>query len=199
MTQQIQAVLFDLDGVLVHSPLDLPAIKLELFGDASVFIIEGIEALPEHEQLEKNNILLKRELEAAAKATLDPAVGELFAWLEERSIKRGIITRNCREAVDLIIENHNVAFGAVVARDDSPPKPDPQAVFRACEMLDVDPIACVMVGDYIFDIEAGRNAGCRTVFLETEKFKHLETDADARIRDLGELIGVLEEWEKQES
>ena len=28
---------------------------------------------------------------------------------------------------------------------------------------------------------------------------HLETDADARIRDLGELIGVLEEWEKQES
>ena len=194
MPFDLQAVLFDLDGVLVHSSLDLHAIKCELFSDASVFIIEGIEALPSSEREEKEKILLKRELEAAAEAVLDPNVNDLFSWMESKSIKRGIITRNCREAVDLIIERHDIDFGALITRMDAPPKPDPKAVLAACELLDVDPLHCVMVGDYMFDIEAGKNVGCRTVFIETEKFRHLETGADARIKSLGELIEVLEMW-----
>ena len=36
MPFNLKAVLFDLDGVLVHSPLDLPAIKRELFGQEPV-------------------------------------------------------------------------------------------------------------------------------------------------------------------
>ncbi|MCX6645347.1 MAG: HAD family hydrolase [bacterium] len=194
MSFNLKAVLFDLDGVLVHSPLDLPAIKRELFGDASVFIIEGIEALPPHEREEKNRILLQRELEAAADANIDPDVDELFSWIESRSLKKGIITRNCREAVNLIAGNHCVDFGVIIAREDAPPKPDPGSVLAACRILEVDPVDCVMVGDYLFDIEAGKNAGCRTVFLETDKFKHLEPDADAKIGSLGELIDVLERW-----
>jgi phosphoglycolate phosphatase-like HAD superfamily hydrolase len=81
-----------------------------------------------------------------------------------------------------------------VARDDAPPKPDPEAVFAACRILGVDPKACVMVGDYTFDIQAGKNAGCRTIFIETDKFRHLDPGSDARIKSLEELAGILEKW-----
>jgi len=190
----LKAVLFDLDGVLVNSPLDLPAIKRELFGDSSVFIIEGLEACDETEREKKSVILLERELEAASKATADPAVPQLFEWLENRNIKRAVITRNSRKAVKLISDNLGLDFGIVIAREDAPPKPDPGSVFAACERLGISPESCVMVGDFAFDIEAGKSAGCRTVFIETEKFHHLQSGEDARISNLSELIGVLENW-----
>ena len=139
MSFSLQAVLFDLDGVLVHSPLDLDAIKRELFGDASVFIIEGLEAFPEKEKLEKQEILHMRELEAAANASLDPGVDELFKWINDRGLEKGIITRNTCDVVNLIKKKFQIDFGAVVAREDAPPKPDPESVYTACRMLN-DPI-----------------------------------------------------------
>ncbi len=194
MAFPILAVLFDLDGVLVNSPLDLAAIKKELFGDAKVFIIEGLEALPEGERARKSELLLERELEAAGRAKLDPSVPDLFAWLEERNLKRGVITRNARDVVDLIQENLGVDFGVVIAREDAPPKPHPACIFEAARKLGVPPQACVMVGDFRFDIEAGKAAGCRTVFVETDEFRHLSPGEDVRIASLSELRGVLESW-----
>jgi HAD superfamily hydrolase (TIGR01549 family) len=190
----LEAVLFDLDGVLVHSPLDLAAIKKELFGDEGIFILEGLNLLPPDQRTEKDAILMERELDAAKHAELDPAVEELFEWLEKRAIKRGVITRNSRDVVKAISERLNIDFGAIVGREDAPPKPDPLSIHAACEKLGVDPFRSVMVGDYIFDIEAGRSAGCRTVFLETDQFRHLEPYADVRIGSLSELRCILEKW-----
>jgi phosphoglycolate phosphatase-like HAD superfamily hydrolase len=82
----------------------------------------------------------------------------------------------------------------VVGREDAPPKPDPQSIFTACKMLQVKPSASVMVGDFAFDIEAGKAAGCRTVFLETDQFRHLEPHPDIRIQSLSELQQILEQW-----
>ena len=193
-TRPIEAVLFDLDGVLVHSPLDLAAIKQELFGDSSVFILEGLDSLPAGERAEKDAILMERELTAAMKAELDPAVRGLFRWLETHGVKRGVITRNSREVVKAISERLCVDFGTVVGREDAPPKPDPLSVLTACRTLGANPRASVMVGDYVFDIDAGRSAGCRTVFLETEQFRHLRPEADARISSLSDLQDILDKW-----
>lgn len=194
MERRIKAVLFDLDGVLVHSSLDLPAIKRELFGDSSVFILEGLAALPPDERAEKDAILLKRELEAAESAALDESVPELFSWMESVGLKRGVITRNSRDVVKFIEDKLNVDFGVVVGREDALPKPDPAGILMACDRLGIDPADAVMVGDYIFDIEAGRRAGCRTVFLETEPFRHLDPQSDVRIASLDALKPILHKW-----
>ena len=189
----IEAVLFDLDGVLVNSPLDLPAIKRELFGDTDVFIIEGLNALPPDERKIKEELLMKRELDAARNAVLDPAVRELFRLLDDRGIKRGVITRNSREVVAAIAERLGINFGVVIGREDAPPKPDPESILTACTRLNVKAANSIMVGDFIFDIQAGRRAGCRTVFLETEQFRHLDPQADFRIESLSDLLAILKE------
>jgi len=194
MNPPLKAVLFDLDGVLVHSPLDLAAIKNELFGDTSVFIIEGIENLPENERVEKCKILEQREMEAARNAWIDPFVPELFNWLENHDLLRGVITRNCRSVVNIHLERFSLDLGVVIAREDAPPKPDPASIYAACDQLGVTPDQCIMVGDFHFDILAGNSAGCRTVFLETEEFKHLDPGATVRIKNLSELVGILESW-----
>ena len=43
------------------------------------------------------------------------------------------------------------------------PKPDPESLFLACSELSVRPQECIFVGDHLRDIQAGRNAGMRTI------------------------------------
>lgn len=198
MYKPLKAVLFDLDGVLVHSPLDLAAIKRELFGDSGIYIIEGLENLPDDEKEIKNGILLQRELEAATESVIDESVESLFRWMDENGLKRGVVTRNHRDVVNEISGIHGVDFGVIIARDDARPKPDPDSVLKACDKLGVDPSETAMVGDFTFDIEAGKNAGCRTVFIETDKYRHLESGEDVRIKSLGELKSILKDWLNEE-
>ena len=42
-------------------------------------------------------------------------------------------------------------------------KPDPAPILRACTLANVEPARSVYVGDDLRDIEAGRNAGMRTI------------------------------------
>jgi histidinol-phosphate phosphatase family protein len=54
-------------------------------------------------------------------------------------------------------------------------KPNPQMAFMAQEIApDLDLNRCIMVGDSLSDIEFGRNAGTRTVFIGTDE--HLADD-----------------------
>jgi HAD superfamily hydrolase (TIGR01549 family) len=191
MTGPVKAVLFDLDGVIINSPLDLGAIKRELFGDENVYIIEGLDSLPDNEKSEKEKILLERELQAASNSTVNPDAEKIFSWLEVNGLSRGIVTRNSRDVVNVICKLHGLEFDVVVAREDAPPKPAKESVLTACKELGVTPEETIMVGDYAFDIEAGHLAGCRTAFLETEDYAHLESGEDFWIKSLIELIGIV--------
>jgi D-glycero-D-manno-heptose 1,7-bisphosphate phosphatase len=52
-------------------------------------------------------------------------------------------------------------------RDDCPRrKPNPGLLLEAAETYGIDLSASFMVGDRWRDVEAGRRAGCRTVFLD---------------------------------
>jgi phosphoglycolate phosphatase-like HAD superfamily hydrolase len=53
-----------------------------------------------------------------------------------------------------------------------------------------------MVGDFRFDIEAGKAAGCHTAFLRTPKFAKLAVDADFEIHSLMEIPGIIEVIER---
>ena len=85
-------------------------------------------------------------------------------------------------------------FDIVITRDDPiAPKPSPEGILMAAEKLGVsDADQVIVVGDYIFDIEAGRRAGAVTVLLETDPPAAMpEVDSDFVVAHLDEVKEII--------
>ncbi len=52
-----------------------------------------------------------------------------------------------------------------MTRDDSLPKPHPDGVHKACERMGLSVSEVMVVGDFRFDVMAGKAAGACTVLL----------------------------------
>ncbi|PKK81579.1 MAG: hypothetical protein CVT47_01715 [Thermoplasmata archaeon HGW-Thermoplasmata-2] len=74
------------------------------------------------------------------------------------TIKKGLIARRLIDEMGL-----GRYIDVVVGDGDAKLKPAPDAIFTACRALGVDPRECVMVGDAVGDIVAGKVAGCKTI------------------------------------
>ena len=51
----------------------------------------------------------------------------------------------------------------VTSLDISKPKPSPEALIRCVEVLDLDMCDCLIAGDSVLDVRAGKAAGAKTV------------------------------------
>ena len=76
----------------------------------------------------------------------------------------------------------------VLGRDEALPKPDPDGIHRLARIWETAPETTVMVGDYQYDLQAGRSAGALTVHVDaTRSFRWPEL-ADVSVGTLDELI-----------
>jgi len=187
----IRGILFDMDGVVVRQRLDFQAIKLEIFGSADGFVLERMQALPATERAQAEAILERHE--TAAAMTAEPMDGILAFqhWMRERGLKSGLVTRNSRKSVDLVLARLGLRFDAVVTREDAPPKPAPEPVWLACRGMGLPPDAVVFVGDFEFDMQSGRRADVRTVLLRSPACL-ASPNADLAVDTLAELQAQLD-------
>lgn len=154
---KIKAVYFDLDGTLTEPYLDFDQIRREM-GGVEGPILEAMEKMDAERRREVEAILLRHEHEAAVESRLNPGAWETLEYLRGERVRIGLITRNQRKSVEHVCRKHNMSFDAVITREDGPAKPDPYAVLKLCEMLEVEPGESVMVGDYLFDLLSGKRA-----------------------------------------
>lgn len=184
--QQPSAVLFDLDGTLIdtapdfirclnllrqqHSLAALPAehIRRSVSNGARAMVRLGFGLEPEHEAyLEKHTAFLDLyEAGVADETTLFEGMEQLLETLEARAIPWGIVTNKpVRFAAPLIAALGLAERCATLICPDhvAERKPHPEALFLACQRIGADPARAVYVGDHERDIEAGRNAGMRTI------------------------------------
>jgi len=187
----IRGVLFDMDGVVVHQRLDFLAIKREIFGNTEGFILERMEGLPDAERRRAEAILERHETAAAMTAEPMDGIQPFLAWMETRQLRRGLVTRNSRKSVELVLGRLGLRFDAVVTREDAPPKPAPDPVWLACRRMNVEPADALFVGDYEFDMVSGRRAGTRTVLLRSTTMTE-SANADYSVASLAELRERLE-------
>ncbi len=159
-----RAVIFDLDGTLTEPLLDFDAMRAEI-GLPPGPILEQLAHADDATRARADEILRRHEREAIACATLADGCAELLAHLQEREIPASILTRNVREVVDTFARMFGFTFAGVYTREDGPHKPSPAGVFALCEKMGVPPTDTLMVGDYKFDILAGRAAGCATALV----------------------------------
>ena len=101
-------------------------------------------------------------------STLIPGVRECFEALKQRGILVGSTTgypRSVAQPVIVAAAEQGYVPDCTVCADEVPQaRPAPWMIFRNMEQLGVFPPSAVLkVGDTVPDIEAGRNAGVRTV------------------------------------
>lgn len=70
-------------------------------------------------------------------------------------------------------------------------KPEPGLLLEAARDWEIDLSASFMVGDRWKDIEAGRRAGCRTVFVEHGYTERQPDNPDHRVSSLREAVGWI--------
>jgi HAD superfamily hydrolase (TIGR01509 family) len=161
----ISGIIFDLDGTLVDSGLDFDAMRREMGLPEGMPILEGIKTLAPNDADRCWQILHAHEWAGYERATLLPGAAELLAWLRERALRIGIVTRNSRDVSVASLSRLKVTYDALLTRDDGPIKPDPWPVAEICRLWDMPARRVVMIGDFRFDVESGRAAGTRTVLL----------------------------------
>lgn len=190
----IKAVIFDLDGTITQPLLDFELIRTEIGLDAdSGPILEAMKNMTETERLKAEQILLKHEQLAAQRAQLNDGAEDLLRNLRDNGVKIGILTRNTRENAQIVAEMHKLEFDEIVDREDGPAKPDPFGVLFLCDKFKVKPHEAIVVGDYVFDLMSGKNAGSKAVLIKNHKKadEFLEY-ADYVIENLAELKNILD-------
>ena len=70
-------------------------------------------------------------------------------------------------------------------------KPAPGMILEAAVELDLDLKNSFMVGDRWRDIEAGKNAGCRTILLKSQDIEAIRQKPDFEIYELSELLQLI--------
>jgi HAD superfamily hydrolase (TIGR01509 family) len=184
-----RAVIFDLDGTLTEPLLDFDLIRAEI-GLHPGPILEQLVGLGDDERARAEVILRRHELTAIEQAVLADGCEELLAFLRAEGIPHGILTRNMRVAVEHFCQRFGFPFGGSYTREDGPPKPAPDGVLHLCARFGVSPTEAITVGDYKFDVMAGRAAGTGTVLVTPEPPEDLQAwgAPDVVVASLRELL-----------
>lgn len=174
--KKLNAIIFDLDSTLVDVDLDFDKIRNTLGIPQPQPILEYLESindLTKKNKLEKE--LLSIELDAAKNRVIIPGVMEALELLQSKEIKMAILTRNCKEAALVELEGIKHFFNPIFSREDHKScKPEPDGILDACSIWDINPSSCLMVGDYLYDLQAGHRAGCKTAWFKNKN--HPERD-----------------------
>lgn len=209
----IKAVLFDLDGTLINTNrLILESFKhtfrtqlnmemeeekiVKFFGEPlrkSLATVDpdNVEKLTDafHKFNSDNHDILAEKYEGTV---------ETIKALKERGIKVAIVTSKRRimsERSLKLIQVYDLMDVIITPEDTDKHKPNGEPALLACERLGVSPEEALMVGDSIYDVKCGKNAGSKTCIVTYSFFSIedlLKEKPDYVIDTLWELIDIIE-------
>jgi HAD superfamily hydrolase (TIGR01509 family) len=196
---KVKGILLDLDGTIVDSKeAYLEAVKtaFERTGQRMVDAKIVIEIPKRLEQNLPIKDLLKGinaqkfldvYLNAYYQNTLTkakpiPAIAETLEKLSKKA-KLALITMRYvpKEKVIKELEKFGLAkyFQHVItALDTHNPKPSPEALIECAKQLDIEMCECIVVGDSVADIKAGKTAGIKTVAVLSGIFSREELERE---------------------
>lgn len=195
MIKHIRHWIFDLDGTLTEPVHDFALIRQRLHIPEGADILAHVAGLPEPLRTEKTQQLDALEHFYALQARPAKGVVALITQLAAQGCLFGIVTRNTRPFAQLSLDAIGVGdyfpIETIIGRDEAQPKPDPQGIEALLNLWQVSASNVLMVGDYKYDLLAGRAAGCRTIHVHPDSTAGWPDLTDLRIASLDELQALL--------
>lgn len=218
LLEQIEAVIFDLDGSLVDSMWMWRDIDIEYLGRFGIPLPENLQSeiegmslgetavyFQEHFHITDSVEKMKADWNEMARnkykyeVSFKPHAREFLEACLAKGIKLGIATSNSRELVDTIGES--LGFGKyfsyiITGCDVERGKPFPDIYLKAADKLQVNPANCLVFEDIIPGIRAGKAAGMKVCAVEdaysVQDREAKKVQADYYIEDYAEVISALE-------
>jgi phosphoglycolate phosphatase len=176
-------ILFDCDGTLVDSQsfihsMFLKSIKHVGGGDPPPELIAEMPFLTfkqtwgrlegnlTPEQIVAASEHMMREITAiraseTPQERLFPGILAVLDTLEAQGYQLGIVTNKGGHSLELVLKGNGIyqRFVTFNHTDNAPPKPSPQMVLNGLRGAGIDAANALVVGDGVFDVLAGKNAG----------------------------------------
>ncbi|KAK7268682.1 hypothetical protein RIF29_21388 [Crotalaria pallida] len=207
---RLRGVVFDMDGTLTVPAIDFPAMYKAVLGDdeykrikaenpSGIDILHHIDNFPSDKQRKAYEIIADYERQGLDRLQIMPGAAELCGLLDSNKIRRGLITRNVKSAVDLFHERFGITFSPALSREFRPYKPDPAPLLHICSAWEVQPNEVIMVGDSLKDdVACGKRAGAFTCLLDetgrynSPDYADVEFKPDFKVTSLAEVYSILE-------
>jgi HAD superfamily hydrolase (TIGR01549 family) len=188
--------IFDLDGTLTVGAHDFEHMRRELGLAPEEPILEALHAMPPEQSAPLWEVLNELEFYYAGKSSLMQGATELLQELHDRGRQLAILTRNTMPVVKQTLRacaiDHFFPLEHILDRDSCIPKPSPDGIMHLLGFWKADADDTVMVGDYLYDLEAGKGAGVATVHLDTRGNVDWSEFTDVRVENLGQILGYLQ-------
>ena len=189
--------IFDLDGTLTVSRHDFDHMRRELGLQPEQPILEALQALPPAAAEPLWRRLNELEFHYAGQARVMQGAEALLQRLHDAGRELAILTRNTMPVVRQTL----TACGLtrffppehILDRDSCAPKPAPDGIRQLLARWRASADDAVMVGDYRYDLEAGRAAGVLTIHVDTRGDTDWSEFTDLRVERLGEITTRLQE------
>ncbi len=206
----IQAVLFDLDGVIVNTIhyhyLAWEHMFSELGGSISehsillhegrasreilpVLLEEAGVSIPESSYADFIN--RKREYyRSIVHVTEYPGVFDVIRALRERGLRTALVTASARKNLEKSLDpGKRALFDFLISGDEvHRAKPAPDPYLAAMNHLGLTPSDCLVVENAPLGIESAKNAGMRCIAIETTLDASYLQKADYIVHDVRELL-----------
>ena len=188
----VQAVAFDLDGTLAETQVRFTPFR-ERLNCEERDVLQYIDGLDEVERQRCRRVLDDYEDSILKDCTTPSGMHDLLQFLAERDIKTGIVTRASGRHARQVAEKLDIPIDVIVGREDAPPKPSGAPLRLLAHRLDVPPQEMLFIGDFLWDLLAGQNAGTPTVLLINEHNHNADYRdlADYTINNLSQLKDLI--------
>jgi pyrophosphatase PpaX len=217
MDRGLRAVLFDLDGTLIHSVdhivkcwqhtaltcLGREMTREEILPTVGRTLIDAFEEIAPGRSAELYAAYKARQVDTHdLEVGLVPGTVESLQALKEQGLALGVVTSKRLPIAMQVMDLFGLApyFDLIVTMVDSPRhKPAPDPLLVAAQKLGIEPSEAIYVGDAEVDMQAAHAAGMRGVWV-TWGVGVLTDPGEARpdfiVDEMSEVVALVEKYEE---
>lgn len=217
MTQRIEAILFDMDGVLADSEVMWNQIDGAMLAECGVqyhgehkadvlgksfpialqFYIDTFHLTQSIEQLNARRTAIAIDY-YGSKIDVFPDVHGVLSALKAREIPLGVATSSVGALIRPFLQRHGIAeyFQAIITGEEvTHGKPHPDIYLKAAAKVGIAPEKCLVVEDALSGVQAGKSAGMTVVAIPDPRFMDVTLypgQCDYILDNLGELTALVD-------